>query len=80
MSLAALDMTSVGSTNFDMRSFELKDEASLNVYDSEFAHRMTIVFERALASSTPYTLTHWHRRPWREKFEEVILNQVRSQL
>jgi len=29
-------MVSVGSTNFDMRSFELNDEASLNVYDAEF--------------------------------------------
>src|SRR6202021_2242496 len=38
-------MVSVGSTNFDMRSFELNDEASLNVYDTEFARRMTAVFE-----------------------------------
>lgn len=72
-------MTSVGSTNFDMRSFELNDEASLNVYDPEFAAQMTLVFQRDLASSTPYTLAHWRRRSWREKFEEVVLNPVRSQ-
>ena len=30
-------MVSIGSTNFDMRSFELNDEASLNVYSEEFA-------------------------------------------
>jgi hypothetical protein len=30
-------MVSIGSTNFDVRSFELNDEASLNVYDSSFA-------------------------------------------
>jgi cardiolipin synthase len=41
-------MVSVGSTNFDMRSFELNDEASLNVYDAEFAKRMTEVFEEDL--------------------------------
>src|SRR5688572_18230839 len=29
--------TSVGSTNFDNRSFRLNDEANLNVYDPEFA-------------------------------------------
>jgi len=73
-------MVSVGSTNFDMRSFELNDDASLNVYDPEFARQMTLVFERDLGSSAPYTLAHWQSRPWREKFEELILNPVRSQL
>jgi cardiolipin synthase A/B len=73
-------MTSVGSTNFDMRSFELNDEASLNVYDSGFAQRMTEVFQRDLASSARYTLAHWQRRSWHERFEEAILNPIRSQL
>ncbi len=73
-------MSSVGSTNFDIRSFELNDEASLNVYDHGFAQYLTQVFERDLASSTPYTLEHWKRRGWREKFEEAVVNPVRSQL
>jgi cardiolipin synthase len=30
-------MVSVGSTNFDNRSFRLNDEASLNIYDEQFA-------------------------------------------
>jgi len=29
--------TSVGSTNFDNRSFRLNDEANLNILDAEFA-------------------------------------------
>ncbi|RZA16473.1 MAG: cardiolipin synthase B, partial [Lysobacteraceae bacterium] len=33
-------MVSVGSTNFDSRSFRLNDEASLNVYDPAFAAHM----------------------------------------
>jgi cardiolipin synthase len=73
-------MTSVGSTNFDMRSFELNDEASLNVYDRAFAQQMTAVFERDLESATRYQLAHWHQRSWREKFEELVINPVRSQL
>jgi cardiolipin synthase len=73
-------MTSVGSTNFDMRSFELNDEASLNVYDAGFAREMTAVLERDLQSATPYTLANWQRRPWRERFEEWVLNPLRSQL
>jgi cardiolipin synthase len=39
-------LVSAGSTNFDMRLFELNDEASLNVYDTQFALQMTEVFER----------------------------------
>ncbi len=73
-------MTSVGSTNFDMRSFELNDEASLNIYDAGFARHMTRVFERDLAASKPYTLEHWQHRSWRERLEETVLNPVRSQL
>jgi cardiolipin synthase len=73
-------MVSVGSTNFDMRSFELNDEASLNVYDRHFARQMTAVFETDLASSTPYTLAHWRHRSVRERLEELVLNPIRSQL
>src|SRR5690606_35901227 len=35
------ELVSVGSTNFDLRSFQLNDEASLNVYDRGFARHMT---------------------------------------
>jgi cardiolipin synthase len=73
-------MVSVGSTNFDMRSFELNDEASLNVYDADFAQRMTEVFDSDLKSSTAYDLARWQRRPWVEKFAELILIPIRSQL
>ena len=38
-------LVSVGSTNFDNRSFRLNDEANLNVYDAAFARRQTEVFE-----------------------------------
>ena len=73
-------MVSVGSTNFDMRSFELNDEASLNIYDSNFAGEMTEVFVRDLESSAPYTFAHWKRRSWREKSAEIVINPIRSQL
>jgi cardiolipin synthase A/B len=73
-------MVSVGSTNFDMRSFELNDEASLNVFDTNFAKSMTAVFETDLKSSTPYDLARWQRRPLAEKLAEVVLIPIRSQL
>jgi cardiolipin synthase len=73
-------MVSVGSTNFDMRSFELNDEASLNVYDEEFAREMTAVFESDLKYSSRYTLEHWQNRSWRERLDEFVLVPLRSQL
>jgi cardiolipin synthase A/B len=73
-------MVSVGSTNFDMRSFELNDEASLNIYDAKFAQRMTEVFEDDLKSSKSYDFQRWQQRPWQEKIAEVILIPIKSQL
>jgi cardiolipin synthase A/B len=73
-------MVSVGSTNFDMRSFELNDEASLNVYDADFSSRMTRVFEEDLKTSTPYDYASWRQRPWLEKIAEWVLIPIRSQL
>jgi cardiolipin synthase len=73
-------MVSVGSTNFDMRSFELNDEASLNIYDAGFAQRMTEVFEADLKASTPYDFQQWQHRPWLEKMAEIVVIPIRSQL
>jgi cardiolipin synthase len=63
-------MTSVGSTNFDVRSFRLNDEANLNVYDAAFAARQTRVFEDDLKKSERVTFASWKARPWNEKLHE----------
>jgi cardiolipin synthase A/B len=70
----------VGSTNFDMRSFELNDEASLNVYNADFAAEMTGVFQRDLESATRYSYQRWRGRTWAQKVAELILLPIRSQL
>jgi cardiolipin synthase len=74
------ELVSVGSTNFDLRSFQLNDEASLNVYDRDFAERMTRVFEQDLANGRRYTYETWKQRPWTEKFAEKFIRPLRSQL
>ena len=73
-------LVSVGSTNFDVRSFRLNDEASLNVYDRDFAARMTEVFEGDLEPTVRYTYDLWLKRPWKEKFAEKFILPLRSQL
>jgi cardiolipin synthase len=73
-------LVSVGSTNFDMRSFELNDEANLNIYNRDFAVRMTAVFEGDLAQAQRYSLERWLNRPLRERVAERVLLPIRSLL
>jgi cardiolipin synthase len=72
-------MVSVGSTNFDMRSFNLNDEASLNVYSDAFGATMTAVFEADLGHAKAYTLDMWRRRPLWQKLGEVVMLPFESQ-
>jgi cardiolipin synthase len=72
--------TSVGSTNFDSRSFRLNDEANLNIYDREFARRQIRDFEADLGKSRRITLQEWENRPWTEKAWEHFLGLFGSQL
>ena len=74
------ELVSVGSTNFDIRSFRLNDEASLNVYDRAFAERMTEVFEQDLPMAKEYSYQMWQERPWKEKFLEKFVMPLKSQL
>lgn len=71
---------SVGSTNFDIRSIRLNDEASLNVYSANFARQMTSVFEADLLAAESYSLAEWESRPMQTKILEVILLPIKSQL
>jgi cardiolipin synthase len=73
-------LASVGSTNFDARSFRLNDEASLNVYDAGFAGEQARIFADDQAQSREYTSADWARRTWRERLREWASSLVRSQL
>lgn len=73
-------LVSVGSTNFDNRSFRLNDEANLNVYDATFAQRQTQVFEDDIKRSRRVTYEAWLERPWSEKLHEKMTGLLRSQL
>lgn len=73
-------LVSVGSTNFDNRSFRLNDEANLNIYDTTFARQMVQVFEQDLARSRRITLEQWEHRPVGEKLMEHTLSLIGNQL
>jgi cardiolipin synthase len=71
---------SVGSTNFDTRSFRLNDEANLNVYDAGFAARQEAIFEDDLRRGRRISYEEWASRPWTEKAWEHVLALLGPQL
>ena len=72
--------TSVGSTNFDNRSFRLNDEANLNVLNRDFAQRQIAIFKKDKERARLITLEEWRKRPLREKILEHAAGLLRSQL
>jgi cardiolipin synthase len=73
-------MVSVGSTNFDTRSFRLNDEANLNIYAAEFARQQVDVFNADLLRSRRISLHAWQQRPLSEKLLEHAASLIGSQL
>lgn len=71
---------SVGSTNFDNRSFRLNDEANLNLIAPDFAKRQIEVFNNDKTRCKKITLEEWRRRPFKEKLLEHAAGLLRSQV
>lgn len=80
MLIVDTELVSVGSTNFDLRSFRLNDEASLNVFDVGFAAQMTAVFELDLRDATAFSYSRWQARPLMERIAETLILPIKSQL
>jgi cardiolipin synthase A/B len=73
-------LVSVGSTNFDSRSFKLNDEANLNIYDRDFARQQTALFETDIGQSRRITYEDWLHRPLLEKIIDKAIPLLDWQL
>jgi cardiolipin synthase len=71
---------SVGSTNFDNRSFRLNAEANLNVLDRRFARAEREAFERDRRRSRLVAADEWSRRPRLDRIGDWFAGLVGSQL
>jgi len=71
---------SVGSTNFDNRSFHLNSEANLNVLDEGFARAERRTFEQDRLKSRRVSLEDWRRRPRLERIGDQLADLFGSQL
>lgn len=82
MKLMVIDdcWASVGSTNFDNRSFRLNDEANLNILDRGFANDQAGMFLEDMKRTREITYEQWKSRPLWEKITERLAGVLRSQL
>ena len=62
----------VGSTNFDWRSFLHNDEVNAVVLGTGFGERMRAAFEADIAKSNEITLEQWRRRPLDVRMKETF--------
>ncbi|MEO6994365.1 MAG: cardiolipin synthase [Lacunisphaera sp.] len=72
--------TTMGSINFDNRSFSINDEANINIIDAKVAGNFIKSFNDDLARSKPLTLDEFRNRPFYIKLADHIAGTLRSQL
>lgn len=63
---------SVGSANFDSRSFRLNDEANLNVFAADFAREQIRMFEEDKKQSREISFNQWKKRSIGKRFLELL--------
>ena len=73
-------LVSVGSTNFDNRSFSINDEANLNVLDPVFARQQEAIFEADWRLSRQVTKEAFRERPWWQRVTTGMASLVKAQL
>jgi cardiolipin synthase A/B len=72
--------SSVGSANFDDRSFRLNDEANLNVFSEELAREQIRLIDADIHQSRRMVLKKWRSRTLGRRVSERLALLLRSQL
>ena len=72
--------STVGTANFDERSFHLNEEVNLFVYDAVFAGVMRERFLHDQSHCRPYTTAMWRARPLKKRVTEWLAGPFRSEL
>ncbi|MDE6278224.1 MAG: cardiolipin synthase [Muribaculaceae bacterium] len=67
------EICTIGSTNFDFRSFDYNFESNLFFYSKEFNGRIAKIFMEDLAFCKRITASQWRRRPKLNKITESIV-------
>lgn len=67
------DLVTIGSTNFDFRSFEHNFEANLFIYSREFNEKMVEEFRDACSHSKKVDPAKWKQRPLKARVVESLV-------
>lgn len=67
------EFATVGSTNFDFRSFEHNFESNMFIYSTEVNAHLREIFFEDIKECTRVKLTQWRRRPAMEKAKESLV-------
>ena len=65
-------LSSVGTANFDMRSFKLNFEMNAFIYDKNFAKKLSQAFIHDLEDSSELTLERYNNRSRLIRFKESV--------
>jgi cardiolipin synthase len=72
--------SSVGSCNFDDRSFEINDEVTLGMLDADIARQLEAIFEKYAPQCREITLDDWNRRGLKHRVIERLAYSVNELL
>ena len=67
------ELAVVGSSNVDLRSFQLNEEASLLLYDGGSVAQVRAIQFGYLVNSEPLVLESWRRRPAMPRLSENVV-------
>jgi cardiolipin synthase len=70
----------IGSTNFDPRSFRINDEITVAMYDKNVAHELARAFENDAQHAEPWTLEKWHARTSGHRLRDRVSALAKRQL
>jgi cardiolipin synthase len=69
----------IGTTNFDSRSFTFNEESNVSFYEPELVAELEEIFERDLQVCRRITLEEWERRSLFEKASEIVASLFQEQ-
>lgn len=70
----------IGSTNFDPRSFHINDEVTVAVYDTAIAAELARAFDGDLAGADEWSFPRWHARPLSHRLADRLSSLAKRQL
>jgi cardiolipin synthase A/B len=73
------EWVTIGSANFDERSFSLNDEANVNIYDRDFAREQIAIFDEDLLRARQISLEEWENRPMLDRVRDYLWSWWRPQ-